>query len=113
MIKQFMAATALLVVATANAEPNDACATNQLDDSQVTADIAVAVGKCHLASAVDGSNSVAALEYAHSWFLEAQRLGSSQARQDLKDVEQRLELAGRTNANRPEVVMRSDQALND
>jgi hypothetical protein len=34
------------------------------------------------------------LEYAHSWFLQAQALGSSQARRGLDLVEKKLAQAG-------------------
>ncbi|MFI8479164.1 hypothetical protein ACIGCM_01150 [Pseudomonas sp. NPDC078700] len=94
MIKPLMAAAALLIAGTVNAEPYAVCITNELDDTVITADIAFAAGQCHLARAIEDTQNVSALEYAHSWFLEARRLGSNQATQGLKDVEQKLESAG-------------------
>ena len=94
MIKQLLTATAFFVVATAQAEPHGNCVTNELDDRLITADLAVAVGNCYLARASEESQAVAALEYAHSWFLQAQALGSSQARSGLDLVEKKLAQAG-------------------
>ncbi|MBD9482492.1 hypothetical protein IB229_05900 [Pseudomonas sp. PDM14] len=94
MIKQLLTATAFFVVATAQAEPYDNCVTNELEDRLITADLAIAAGNCHLALASDGSQIFSALEYAHSWFLQAQALGSNQARQALDLVEQKLAQAG-------------------
>ncbi|AVO51716.1 hypothetical protein [Ectopseudomonas mendocina] len=94
MIKQLLTATAFFVVATAQAEPHSNCVTNELDDRLITADLAIAVGNCHLARASDEGEAISALEYAHSWFLQAQALGSSQARQGLDVVEGKLAQAG-------------------
>lgn len=94
MIKQLLTATAFFVVATVQAEPHGNCVTNELEDRLITADLAVAVGNCYLARASDESQAVAALEYAHSWFLQAQELGSSQARRGLDLVENKLAQAG-------------------
>ena len=95
MIKQLLTATTFFVVATAQAEPHGNCVTNELEDRLITADLAVAVGNCYLARASEESQAVAALEYAHSWFLQAQALGSSQARSGLDLVERKLAQAGR------------------
>ena len=94
MIKQLLTATAFFVVATAQAEPHGNCVTNELEDRLITADLAVAVGNCYLAHASEESQAVAALEYAHSWFLQAQARGSSQARRGLDLVEKKLAQAG-------------------
>jgi hypothetical protein len=94
MIKQLLTATAFLFVATAQAEPHGNCLTNELEDRLITADLAVAAGNCHLARASDEGQAVSALEYAHSWFLQAQTLGSSQARRGLDLVEKKLAQAG-------------------
>ncbi len=93
MIKQLLAATAFFVVATAQAAPREACVTNELDESVITAELALAVGNCHMARATQ-DGSVAALEYAHSWFQQAQKLGASEARKHLDAVEQKLAQAG-------------------
>ena len=93
MIKQLLAATAFFVVATAQAEIHSDCVTNELDYHLITADLALAVGNCHLARASEKGGAVAALEYAHSWFLQAQALGSGQARRALDIVERKLALA--------------------
>lgn len=90
MIKHLLAATTLLAVATAQAEP---CVTNEVDEPLLTAEIALAIGNCHMAQAVDGIDSIPALQYAHSWFLKAQQLGSQQASSNLKMVEQKLDKA--------------------
>ncbi|MFB4369138.1 MULTISPECIES: hypothetical protein [unclassified Pseudomonas] len=92
MIKQLLTATAFIAAATAHAEPSGNCLTNELESRLVTADLAVATGNCHLARASDESQAVSALEYAHSWLLQAQALGSSQAREGLDKVENRLAL---------------------
>jgi len=94
MIKQLLTATVFFVAATAQAEPHGNCVTNELEDRLITADLAVAVGNCHLARASDPSQAISALEYAHSWFLQAQALGSSQARRGLDLVEKKLAQAG-------------------
>ncbi|WP_276487113.1 hypothetical protein [Ectopseudomonas mendocina] len=96
MIKQLLTTTAFFVVATAQAEPHGSCITNELEDHVITADLAVAAGNCHLARAGNEDEAVSALEYAHSWFRQAQELGSSQARQGLDVVERKLAQAGRT-----------------
>ncbi len=90
MIKHLLAATAFLVVATVQAEP---CVTNEVDEPLLTAEIALAIGNCHMAQAADGVDGIPALQYAHSWFLKAQQLGSQQARSGLKMVEQKLDKA--------------------
>lgn len=76
------------------AEPHDNCITSELEDRLITADLAVAAGNCHLGRASDESQAVSALEYAHSWFLQAQTLGSNQARRGLDLVEQKLAQVG-------------------
>ncbi|UUY08395.1 hypothetical protein LRS11_21835 [Pseudomonas sp. J452] len=98
MIKQLLAATALLVAGTAQAEYNGSCITSELDSVSITTDFALAIGECHLAGAVDGPEGIPALEYAYSWFLQARRLGSTSAEQQLGEIEQKLKLAGRKDA---------------
>lgn len=94
MIKQLLTATAFFIVTSAQAEPYGDCVTNELDDRMITADLAAAAGNCHLSRAND--EGIVALEYAHSWFLRAQTLGSSQARQGLETVEGKLAQAGQS-----------------
>ena len=94
MIKQILVATAFFVAATAHAEPHGNCVTNELEERLISAELAVAVGNCHLARAADESQAVSALEYAHSWFLKAQTLGSSEARRGLDQVGKKLVQAG-------------------
>ncbi|WP_236234396.1 hypothetical protein [Pseudomonas tohonis] len=96
MIKQLLGATTFLVVATAQAAPQDTCITNELDESVITAELALAVGTCHMARATQ-DGSVAALEYAHSWFQQAQKLGAREAPKHLAAVERQLEQAGHAN----------------
>ncbi|UXY55543.1 hypothetical protein [Pseudomonas tohonis] len=96
MIKQLLGATTLLVVATAQAAPQDTCVTNELDESVITAELALAVGNCHMARATQ-DGSVAALEYAHSWFQQARKLGASEAQKHLDAAERQLEQAGHAN----------------
>lgn len=97
MIKHLLAVTAFVVVATAHAAPLETCLTNELEARSITAQIALAAGNCHLARASDDTQRIMALEYAHSWFLHAQALGSSQAREGLEKVERGLAQVGQEN----------------
>ncbi|SDI16349.1 hypothetical protein SAMN05216603_12349 [Pseudomonas benzenivorans] len=93
MIKYLLTAATFLGAVTAQAEP---CVTNEVDESLLTAEIAFAIGNCHLAQVVDGMGGVPDLQYAHSWFLKAQQLGSSGASDSLKMVGQKLDKADHT-----------------
>ena len=93
MLKQLLTAGLLLASGAVLAQPESPCITNELERDSVTATLALEIGKCHLAAASNGPDGLPALEYAHSWFLQAQALGAEDAQRQLETTHARLQLA--------------------
>ena len=93
MLKQLLTAGLLLASGAVLAQPESPCITNELERDSVTATLALEIGKYHLAAASNGPDGLPALEYAHSWFLQAQALGAADAQRQLETTHARLQLA--------------------
>lgn len=68
MIKQFLAVTAIPLAATAHAEQPHPSAMNELNDRQIAADIASAIGMCQLVNAIEVPDNVSKVQHAHTRF---------------------------------------------
>lgn len=93
MIKQLLALGLLIASSAVLAQPDSHCITNELERDIVNAALALEIGKCHLATATNDANGLPALEYAHSWFLQAKALGAADAQEQLDTTYARLQLA--------------------
>lgn len=95
MLKRILTAGLLALSGTALAQPESHCITNELERDNLTAALALEIGNCHLAAATRDANDLAALQYAHSWFLQARELGAKEAQHQLDTTDQRLQLASK------------------
>lgn len=93
MLRQLLTAGLLVASGAVLAQPQSPCITTELDHDDITATLALEIGKCHLAAASSGPEGLPALEYAHSWFLQAKTLGASGAQAQLETTHARLQLA--------------------
>ena len=90
MIRQFFSLSLLAFSGASLGQPHQLCLTNELTGYAVTANLALEIGKCHLAQALPGVEGLQALEYAHSWFLQARYLGAAEAQAHLEATEVQL-----------------------
>lgn len=93
MLKQLLIVGLLIASSAVLAQPESPCITNELESGSITATLALEIGKCHLAAATSGPDGLPALEYAHSWFLQARTLGAEGAQHQLETTHARLQLA--------------------